>query len=129
MGGLGRLLSIHALKAHTDAIETKSPPVAGVQAMAKKKRIPMRTCVQCREVRPKRELIRVVRTPEGEIGIDERGKAAGRGAYLCHNGTCWEAAVGGDRLDYALKMKLKPEHKQQLSEYGERLPRVDAQES
>ena len=48
-----------------------------------KKKIPMRQCVGCREMKPKRELIRVVRSPEGEIALDFRGKNPGRGAYIC----------------------------------------------
>lgn len=93
------------------------------------KRVPLRTCVQCRKVRPKRDLIRVVRTPQGDIEIDERGKAAGRGAYLCRDRACWQSAVSQDRLDYALKVKLSPEHKEHLLEYGERLPHADAQKT
>ena len=49
----------------------------------KQKKIPVRRCVGCNAQRPKRELVRVVRSPEGEISIDLRGKAPGRGAYLC----------------------------------------------
>ncbi len=56
--------------------------------MAKTKSVPMRMCVACREMKPKGELIRVVRSPEGEIFVDETGKAAGRGAYACKEGDC-----------------------------------------
>jgi predicted RNA-binding protein YlxR (DUF448 family) len=87
-----------------------------------RKHVPLRTCVQCQQVRPKRELIRVVRTPQGDVAIDEKGKAAGRGAYLCRDRACWEGAVSRDRLDYALKMKLNREHKERVLEYGEQLP-------
>ena len=52
----------------------------------KTKKVPMRMCVGCREMKPKKELIRVVRSPEGEISLDFRGKAPGRGAYLCKDG-------------------------------------------
>jgi len=54
----------------------------------KQKKIPMRQCLGCREHKPKRELIRVVRSPEGEIALDFRGKAPGRGAYLCPSDEC-----------------------------------------
>lgn len=94
-----------------------------------RKHVPLRTCVQCRQVRPKRELIRIVRTPQGDIEIDERGKAAGRGAYLCRDRACWEGAIARDRLDYALKTKLKPEHKERLLQNGEQLPYADAQDT
>lgn len=52
------------------------------------KKIPMRQCLGCREMKPKRELTRVVRTPEGTVCIDRKGKANGRGAYLCANTEC-----------------------------------------
>ena len=54
----------------------------------KQKKIPVRRCVGCNAQRPKRELVRVVRSPEGEISIDLRGKAPGRGAYLCPSAAC-----------------------------------------
>ena len=91
-----------------------------------RKHIALRTCVQCREVRPKRELIRIVRTPQGTIEIDEKGKAAGRGAYLCRDRACWEEAIPQERLDYALRMKLCPEDKKRLLEYGQQLPYAGA---
>jgi predicted RNA-binding protein YlxR (DUF448 family) len=78
----------------------------------------MRTCVECQQVRPKRELVRVVRSPQGEIGVDERGKAAGRGAYLCRSRTCWETAVTRERLDHALKTELTAEDRERLLQYG-----------
>jgi len=92
-----------------------------------RKHIPLRTCVQCQQVRPKRELIRVVRTPHGEIEVDEKGKAAGRGAYLCRNRACWEQAIARDRLDYALKTQLSPEDQKRLLDYARQLPSADAQ--
>ena len=54
----------------------------------KQKKIPVRRCIGCNAQRPKRELVRVVRSPEGEISIDLRGKAPGRGAYLCPSAAC-----------------------------------------
>ncbi len=54
----------------------------------KPRKIPMRMCVGCREMKPKKELLRVVRTPEGEILIDPTGKKAGRGAYVCPSSEC-----------------------------------------
>ena len=64
----------------------------------KPRRIPQRTCVGCRTVRPKRELIRVVRRPTGEIEVDFTGKVPGRGAYICPDVECLRAAVKGDAL-------------------------------
>jgi len=90
--------------------------------MTPAKHVPLRTCVQCRQVRSKRELIRIVRTPEGTIEMDERGKAAGRGAYLCRNRTCWEDAIRHERLEHALKTTLSAADKKRLLEYGQQLP-------
>ena len=57
------------------------------------KKIPMRQCLGCREMKPKRELIRVVRSPEGEISLDFKGKASGRGAYVCPKQECLKKAI------------------------------------
>lgn len=60
--------------------------------MMKTKKIPMRMCLGCGEMRPKRELIRVVRSKEGEISLDLTGKKSGRGAYICKSVECFEKA-------------------------------------
>ena len=73
------------------------------------KKIPMRQCLGCREMKPKRELIRVVRSPEGEISIDFRGKAPGRGAYLCKNSGCLEKAIKGKALERAFSAVIPEE--------------------
>ena len=72
------------------------------------KKIPMRQCVGCREMKPKRKLIRVIRTSEDEILIDATGKKNGRGAYICPNRECLERAVkeGSDR---SLKISVPQE--------------------
>ena len=57
------------------------------------KKIPMRQCVGCREMKAKKELVRVVRSPEGEISLDFRGKAPGRGAYVCPQAECLRRAI------------------------------------
>ncbi len=66
-----------------------------------KKKIPMRQCVGCREMKPKRELIRVVRSPEGEISLDFRGKNPGRGAYVCGDTACLNKAKKSKALERA----------------------------
>lgn len=66
-----------------------------------KKKIPMRQCVGCREMKPKRELIRVVRSPEGDIGLDFRGKNPGRGAYVCADTACLNRAQKSKGLERA----------------------------
>ena len=64
--------------------------------------VPQRTCVGCRQARAKRELLRIVRTPQGGIEVDPLGKAAGRGAYVCPNERCPELAVKQKKLARAL---------------------------
>lgn len=73
------------------------------------KKIPMRMCVSCREMQPKKELVRVVRTPEGAVVLDTTGRANGRGAYLCKNSTCLEKAIKSRALERALETKIEPE--------------------
>ena len=65
------------------------------------KKIPVRQCLGCREHKPKRELIRVVRSPEGEVSMDRTGKANGRGAYLCRSADCLRRAVKSKALSRA----------------------------
>jgi predicted RNA-binding protein YlxR (DUF448 family) len=62
----------------------------------------MRQCLGCREMKPKKELLRVVRSPEGEVSIDLRGRANGRGAYLCRSEDCLKRAVKSKALSRAL---------------------------
>lgn len=73
------------------------------------KKIPMRQCLGCREMKPKRELLRVVRSPEGEVALDSRGKLPGRGAYVCPNADCFRKAVKSRALDRALEVKIPDE--------------------
>ncbi len=81
---------------------------------AARRRTPQRTCIACREVRPKKELMRVVRTPEGDIELDFKGKRSGRGAYVCPNFDCLERGFSGALLDRALKTTISPETKETL---------------
>jgi predicted RNA-binding protein YlxR (DUF448 family) len=80
----------------------------------KVKKIPQRTCIGCKTVRPKKELIRIVRTPENEVLIDPTGKKSGRGAYICPSLACLELAFKGSLLDKALEIKLDEISKNQL---------------
>jgi predicted RNA-binding protein YlxR (DUF448 family) len=93
--------------------------------MAKKivkhiRHIPQRTCVGCRQVLPKRELVRVVRTEQG-IQLDPTGKMNGRGAYLHLKKECWESGLKGS-LAHALKMVLSDTDRAMLQEYMNRIP-------
>lgn len=73
------------------------------------KKTPMRMCVACRQMQPKKALVRVVRTPEGEIRMDPTGRANGRGAYLCRSAACVERAVKTRALERALEGKVSEE--------------------
>jgi uncharacterized protein len=84
------------------------------------KHIPQRTCVGCRTVMPKRQLIRIVRSPEG-VQVDLTGKLAGRGAYLHDRRSCWERSLKG-ALAHALKTELAIEDRERLQAYLETLP-------
>ncbi|MBN2984039.1 MULTISPECIES: RNase P modulator RnpM [Cohnella] len=75
----------------------------------KQRKIPLRKCVATQDMMPKKELIRIVRTPEGEILIDMTGKKPGRGAYLCGKSSCFKLAKKNKALDRALKTTVPPE--------------------
>jgi predicted RNA-binding protein YlxR (DUF448 family) len=66
-------------------------------------------------------MVRIVRTPQGTLEIDNRGKKAGRGAYLCRTQDCWEAGLTKKRLGYALKTEISPEQHAELLEYSKTL--------
>lgn len=86
----------------------------------RRKHIPQRTCIGCRQVQAKRSLIRVVRSPEG-VRIDPDGKLAGRGAYLHDLHTCWQKGLDG-RLAHALKTQISAEDMSVLEEFMQTLP-------
>ena len=73
------------------------------------KRFPMRTCVSCRTERQKRDFLRIVRAPDGTVSIDNTGRANGRGAYLCADGSCWANALKKKSIERALAAPLTPE--------------------
>ena len=73
------------------------------------KKIPMRQCLGCREMKPKKELIRVVRSPEGTISLDFRGKANGRGAYVCPDPGCLKKAIRAKALERAFETRIPDE--------------------
>ena len=75
----------------------------------KKKKIPQRRCVGCGETRDKKELIRVVRSPEGEISLDLTGKKSGRGAYICNNLACLKKARKNKRIEQNLETSISNE--------------------
>jgi len=74
--------------------------------MKHSKKIPYRTCIGCKQVKPKRDLLRIIRTPEGKIEVDKTGKKSGRGAYLCYNVECFKEALKKNGILKALKVDL-----------------------
>jgi len=77
--------------------------------MAGVKKIPMRMCLGCGEMKSKKELIRAVKTPDGEISIDLTGKKSGRGAYICRNADCFRKARKARRFEKAFSCQISEE--------------------
>ena len=77
--------------------------------MQKPRKIPQRQCVDCREMKDKRVLLRIVRTPEGEILLDSTGKKSGRGAYVCPDPECLKKARRSKALERAFDTAIPPE--------------------
>ena len=88
----------------------------------KPRKIPMRQCLGCNEHKPKKELLRVLRTPEGEITLDFTGKKSGRGAYICYDIKCLRKARKSKRIDKSLETAIPEEiydkMESELEEYG-----------
>lgn len=84
--------------------------------------VPERTCVACRQPRPKREMVRIVRTVAGSVQVDPTGKLSGRGAYLCRQAGCWQTALRRDALSRALKVAIPPADRAALEQCAVRLP-------
>lgn len=87
-----------------------------------RRRAPQRTCVACKSVRVKRDLIRVVRTIDGQVVLDATGKKSGRGAYLCRQRSCWELGLKRGVLERALKQSVPPECRPDLEAFAAGLP-------
>jgi predicted RNA-binding protein YlxR (DUF448 family) len=86
--------------------------------LVKTRHIPERSCVACRRKLPKRELVRIVRTPLGAVKVDHNGKEAGRGAYLCRSSECWQRGIAKGALERSLKTSISPEDRSQLTAYS-----------
>ena len=80
------------------------------------KKIPQRTCMACQEKKDKRELVRVVRSPEGDISVDMTGKKPGRGAYICPNLECLNKVIKSKRLERSLETTISQEIYESLKE-------------
>ncbi|MBQ1412817.1 MAG: YlxR family protein [Clostridia bacterium] len=75
----------------------------------KQRKIPLRTCIGCGIAKPKKELVRVVRDPEGQLSVDLTGKKNGRGAYICHSAECLKKARKARRLEKSFSMQIPEE--------------------
>ena len=80
------------------------------------KKVPMRMCTGCGEMKPKRELVRVVKSPQGEVSLDTTGKKPGRGAYVCGKLECLQKARKARRFERVFSMQIPPEVYEQMEE-------------
>ncbi len=94
-----------------------------VKMMSTIKHVPQRTCVACRRVKDKRQLVRLVRLADGGIEVDSDGGKAGRGAYICRLPRCWQSGLVAGRLEHALRTSLTRENRERLIEFGKKLDR------
>lgn len=94
-----------------------------MRMMSTTKHIPQRTCVSCRQVKDKRQLIRLVGLASGSIEVDTGGRKAGRGAYLCPTLKCWQTGLVAGRLEHVLQTSLSRENRERLIEFGKNLDR------
>ena len=90
--------------------------------MATVKKIPLRQCLGCREMKPKAELIRIVRSPDGSVSLDRKGKEPGRGTYLCRNSDCLKRALKARSIERVFSMKIEKEVAEALQEEMEEQP-------
>ncbi|MBI4302509.1 MAG: YlxR family protein [Chloroflexi bacterium] len=86
------------------------------------KSIPQRTCLGCRQTKDKKELVRLVKTPSGEVMVDPTGKREGRGAYLCPTYSCWAKGLSKNHIGYALRTIVSPSRRDELLQYIKGLP-------
>jgi len=99
----------------------KLMPDVATRSGLRPRRVPQRTCVGCGSVTAKRELIRIVRGLDGIVRPDPSGKAAGRGAYLHANRSCWEAGLKKKKLERSLNVAISPEGRESLVAYAQGL--------
>ncbi len=95
-------------------------------APARRRTPPQRSCLSCHERRDQRSLTRLVRGPDGSVGVDERGRAPGRGGYLCESSACWQQAIEGGQLGRALRTAVSAEDRATLREYARRNAALEA---
>ncbi|SHK21489.1 RNase P modulator RnpM [Rhodothermus profundi] len=93
------------------------------------KHVPIRSCVVCRTRRPKHELVRIVRRPDGRVELDPEQKKPGRGAYLCPRPACWNLKKAFPRLQRALRTELDAEARAALAAWADRVQQRVAERS
>ena len=101
-------------------------PSATTRIHGTPRRVPERTCVGCGTTGAKRNLVRIVRGPDGSVQPDETGKKPGRGAYLHSDANCWSEALKKKRLEHSLKVSLSPSDLAALEAFAEALPSPEA---
>lgn len=121
MGFVGARSIVRAYKAHSRKREMAKMAKTAKQAK-RPKHVPLRTCIVCHETKPKRELLRVVRTPDGHVVMDATGKKSGRGAYLCARRSCWETAMKKKRLEQEFETTISDEDRAALNAFIDTLP-------
>ena len=102
--------------------EATKAPARKPRRPPRPRHVPQRTCVGCGQGRPKRELVRVVRTPDGHVVVDPTGKKSGRGAYLCARRSCWDLGLNKGRLEHVLKTTITAEDRAGLDAFVATLP-------
>mgnify|MGYP001769548182 CR=1 FL=1 len=91
--------------------------------------VPERPCVSCHEVKPKRELVRLVCGAEGVVEVDALGRKPGRGAYLCHSPECWHRGVNKGKLEHALRSRLSADSRASLMKFAGEIGESEAASS
>ncbi len=99
----------------------------GSKQVKRPKHVPLRSCIACRETKSKRELLRVVRTPDGHVVIDATGKKSGRGAYLCAKLSCWQKALKEKRFEHEFEIEIPAEDRVALDAFIATLPAETSQ--
>ncbi len=113
------------MSSYIDREESEMVKTANKQQPKRQKHQPLRTCIACRDTKTKRELLRIVRTPDGHVLIDATGKKSGRGAYLCAKLSCWQKALKEKRFEQQFEIEISAEDRQGLTEYIATLPQDD----
>ena len=103
--------------------------MATTKQPVRRRHVPQRSCVSCRRTDSKRELVRIVRTPQQGVQIDPSGTLAGRGAYLCRERACWQKAIKSSALSRALKTALTVDELAALRTYADSLPEAPESEA